>query len=221
MKNFIQTLTLVLFTVFCVQLNAQSITIKGGVNFSKTLDEDKDRVYSEDYKIKNGFHLGATYDFHINETFSFQPGILFSSKGAKVDNTTDGVKLQGKTILNYIEIPLSFIARQNLNSNGMRVYELVGPYLGFGVDGKVDLEQTANGVTTTLADRPIEWGSDDTDDLKSFDFGLSFGVGLEINNFLVGVSYDLGLSNLAANDANEAKFKNRNIKVTFGYMFGK
>ncbi len=234
MKNFIQTLTLVLFTVLCVNLNAQTFTIKGGMNFSKFLMETDADVYSEDFKLKNGFHLGATYDFHINERFTFQPGLLYSSKGYKIDRTDDiagtSQKYQGKTTASYLEVPLNFVARFDVGSAN-RVALFAGPYIGFGLNGKLDLEKDFGGQTTTPLDRPIKFGSGDGDDFKSIDFGLDFGIGFEINSILIGVSYDLGLTDIAANlgnvvadlpfSAEGQRAQTRNIKVTLGYILGK
>lgn len=45
----------------------------------------------------------------------------------------------------------------------------------------------------------VEWGSDENDDFKRLDYGLSAGVGVEFNAVQVGVSYSIGIADIMPN----------------------
>ena len=53
--------------------------------------------------------------------------------------------------------------------------------------------------------------------LNHTDFGLQFGAGVNIKNFVIDVRYGLGLSNLSNDSSVSAK--NRAIGITVGYAF--
>ena len=40
------------------------------------LDKDEDGTYSDDFKMKPGFHVGGIVDFPISEIFSVETGLL-------------------------------------------------------------------------------------------------------------------------------------------------
>ena len=63
-------------------------------------------------------------------------------------------------------------------------------------------------------------GNREKDELKAFDFGLGFGLGMQFFYGLqVGVGYNIGLYNLSpyADD----KLKNHGLAITVIYLFGK
>jgi len=56
--------------------------------------------------------------------------------------------------------------------------------------------------------------------MKSFDFGLNFGAGIEISNFQISAQYGLGLTNLAPVTTNDAEMKVRVIGISMAYLLG-
>ena len=68
-----------------------------------------------------------------------------------------------------------------------------------------------------IRDSDINWGSSEGDNLKRFDFGLAFGAGVEIKSFRLGISYELGLTNLSVTQIDGSKISNRVLGISFGY----
>jgi hypothetical protein len=65
----------------------------------------------------------------------------------------------------------------------------------------------------------IKWGSESQNDLRRLDFGLTIGAGIQIKSLEIGISYDLGLSNMAPDDYNYSTIiKSRVLAVSIGYL---
>jgi len=213
---------LVLVVTMTNESSAQSFGLKGGLNLSNMLDKDDDETYSDDYKMKPGFHIGATAEFPFSDMFSFETGLLLSTKGFKVsDEETlggDTYGFEGKLNLIYLDIPLT--AKASFDLGGAKLYGLFGPYVGIGLSGKTKLEFTFDGETEK-EEEDIEWGSDEEkSDLKRLDFGLTMGAGVEMSSIQIGLTYNLGLANLSPNTENGFKISNRVIGISVGYKFG-
>lgn len=169
----------------------QRIGVKAGLNMA-TVAMDGD----VDTKMLPGIHLGAVAEFEFSENLAFEPGLLFSQKGTDYD--VDG---DMKTRLSYLDIPL------NLRYKMGNFFAQAGPQIGIGLSGTQEFGDE---------EEDIEFGSDD-DQLKRLDFALSFGVGMNFNQFQVSANYGLGLANLSNWDDDD--LKNRVISVSLGYYF--
>ena len=211
---------LIVFVMFGITAEslAQTIGIQAGLNLSDMLMKDDEGVYGDNFKIKPGFNAGATLEFPIKEMFSFNMGLLLSTKGYKVDDKYGTTEFKGTFKLLYIDIPLT--AKAYFNVLGARIYGAIGPYFGVGLSGKYKFDVTINGDTTTDTEN-INWGSDAADDdLKRLDFGLTAALGVEINSIDIGVSYGLGLANISSFTDGGTKVKNRVLGISLGYKFG-
>lgn len=192
--------------------------IKGGLNLANMLDKDEDDTYSDDYKFKPGFHLGVITEFSISKQFAIEPGLLFSTKGFKVEE--EDIKLSFN--LNYIEMPLNAIYKIDLG--GVKILTQTGPYIAYAISGKMKANMALLGVNEDSKEEEILIGDDkEKDVIKPLDFGVNFGAGVEINDFFISMQYGLGLANLSiSNDVNDdkTKMKNKVIGVSVGYKFG-
>ncbi len=91
------------------------------------------------------------------------------------------------------------------------IYFGAGPYVGIGLSGKVK-------VTGTTESQDIKFGSDG--DFKRTDFGLNGIAGLEFKGgFLVGLNYDLGLTDIGNDGTSESATKNRVFGLSVGFKF--
>ena len=109
-------------------------------------------------------------------------------------------------------------------SDNVKWHINAGPYVAVGVGGKVKWEETYDGDTDKGDYKAFGTADEDSDQekggLKRFDAGLSFGTGVSINKFYVGLTYDLGLVNAADKDAwKDYKMRNRNFSIGVGYNF--
>jgi hypothetical protein len=100
-----------------------SFALLGGINFQnlngKTSNGDK---LTNDMML--GFHGGVNVQIPIATEFRFQPGLLFSTKGAKLTNGSSAK-------LSYIELPLNLVYKALLG-NGKFMLGF-GPYLGYAI----------------------------------------------------------------------------------------
>lgn len=194
--------------------------VKGGLNLSKIVVKDDLDNYSESYKLNPGFHVGVTAEMPLTETFAFETGLLLSTKGFKMKESEafDGTSYEYHATANlyYLDLPLT--ARKYFTIGGTRFFGTFGPYIGYGLSGKAKMETTKNGETES-DEEDVKWGSGDNDTIKRLDFGLTAGAGLGLNALQFGVSYNLGLANIAADTSGGTTIHNQVIALSVGYQF--
>ncbi len=217
LKNYLSLIVLLIITTASY---AQIFGIKAGVNLSTMSLKDNNGNYSDDFKMNPGFHVGVTGEFPLTEIFSFETGLLLSTKGLKINQVEDiplgpTTVLKGKMNLLYLDIP--FTAKAYFDIGSTKIYGLFGPYLGMGVSGKNKYEITGEGETRT-GEKNISWGSEEND-YKRLDYGLTAGSGVEIKSIQIGLFYSLGLANISNQSVNGRKFSNRILGITVGYRF--
>ena len=248
MKKLTKFFALIFLSCLAFSAGAQvNFGIKAGGNLSNVHQNFKDSDNEYATKFKPGFHIGITADLSFSDNLSFQPGILFTTKGwgYDLDELFDeddfgevksaGFDIDGywRTSLNYIEIPLNFAFKHN----DLQIY--AGPYVAVGIGGKQKADFTASymGYSETVKDemkiKPF-FGEVKEGDLKedegafnALDFGLNFGLGYMIGPILVQGGYSLGLANTnpkyeGATDSyrDDYKTSNRVITLSVSYFFG-
>lgn len=171
---------------------AQRFGIKAGMNLSDMRElPEKMAYYNEKTEMKYGFHAGATAEFPITAIFSFETGVLISSKGYKSSRNDNFigkpiVEIEEKTNTIYLEIPLT--AKASVDIGKASIYGVFGPYLALGIGGSVKYEVNDPWAPTT-GEYAVEWGNNsETNDFKRLDFGLTMGAGVEIQSIQIGVS---------------------------------
>ncbi|MCW3117581.1 MAG: hypothetical protein JWM28_1663 [Chitinophagaceae bacterium] len=198
----VSLLTVLIITNTKAQTNL-SFGVRAGVNFQNlTGKDDAGDKYSN--KLKTGFNLGANVEIPVATDFYLQPGVLFSTKGAKYKN------IDAKTNLSYIEIPVNFIYKPVLGDGKLLLG--VGPYAAFGIGGKDKVGNTSSDV---------QFGSQ-PGEIKRFDAGGNFLVGYELSNHLSAqLNAGLGLVNINNRPDGDTKssLKNTGFGVSLGYRF--
>jgi hypothetical protein len=180
-------LLLVSFILFTTSVNAQvtEYGLKGGLNLSNMSIED-----ASDKTMKAGFHAGTFVKVPFTNALSIQPEFLFSTKGVK--HSFSNIVAEGETNfnLNYIEVPINLV--YNLSED----FEFhLGPYVGYLANVNVD----AN--TNILNFLNIDTGGNiDRDHFRKFDFGLTAGLNFNLQQFVFGFKYNLGLTPVALDD---------------------
>ena len=222
MKNLIKICIFALLLTSGTESFAQIFGLRAGLNLSNLLIKDDEDIYSENFKMNPGFHFGPTIEVPFSETFSFESGLLFSTKGAMAKESESymgsSYEYKEKIHLYYLDIPLT--AKVTYEAGGLKVFGTFGPYVGLGLSGKIKSEYTEDGNTETDTD-DIKFGSDENeDDLRRPDFGLTIGAGIGIKSFEVGLNYNLGLANLSIVDEGGSKIKNRVLGISLAYKFG-
>lgn len=234
MKKILVLAVLAVGMMFCA--NAQETTwgIRGGLNISNVADKYTGNVengesksdYETDFKSRIGFHLGVIVDLGLSESFYIQPGLFFTTRGMKYKDSSEDEKYEEKYNLNYLQLPILASYRIALSDN-VKWHINAGPYLAYGLGGKVKWEDSYDGETEKGDYKAFGTSDEDADEddykagLKRFDAGLSFGTGISINKVYFGLTYDLGLTNIADKKewGDDYKLKNRNFAISVGYNF--
>ncbi len=192
-----------------------SFGIIGGVNFQNLNGKDVfgDKLEND---MKIGYHIGANVRIPIAPEFYFQPGILFSTKGAK-DNSTSTTYT---TNLSYVEMPLNLVYK-GLLGTGYIILGL-GPYFGYGIMGKVKSDDDTNDIEFT---NTVEL----TDPLtvpyyKAFDAGGNLFFGYEMaNGISAQMNVQLGMVKINPEykiiPDDKSSIKNPGFGISLGYRF--
>ncbi|HLT80558.1 MAG TPA: porin family protein [Cyclobacteriaceae bacterium] len=177
-------LTMLLLSGVVMSSTAQDrrMGIKGGLNLSNLYVDDVD-----DENARVGFHVGVYGQIFSTETFAIQPELLYTTKGS--ENEWGGLIDQTvKFNLNYLELPVLAVFKLG---DAAEIH--VGPYFSYLLGANIDTEGDLGGASEEL----------DRDNFKSFDFGLTGGVGLNFGAVQIGARYNYGLSEIADSDAAE------------------
>lgn len=215
-----QILSLLIAAAFTAPLCAQEMTVttnkttfglRAGVNFQNIngKDEDGDKLEND---LLTGFHVGVNAEIPVGTGTYLQPGILYTTKGSKLENSDTKIKIS------YIDIPVNFIYKPILGTGNMVLG--FGPYVGFGIGGKVDDGDEEVDIEFT---KEFDAGND-APQLKRLDAGANFLAGYEFANKLsFQLTAQLGLVDINPNTGNgsngETSFRNTGWGLSIGYRF--
>jgi hypothetical protein len=184
----------------------------------------------EEAKMLTSYQVGFLGDVEIvNNTFSFQPGILLTGKGSKTQSGDPSSATYYKATSNplYIEIPANFVFKAPLGQDS-RFFLGAGPYLAVGIAGKNKVEGKYLGVGFSN-ETNIEFSDDDPTTLdyeegagfgvmKRFDYGLNGTAGIEGKSVVLAVNYGLGLAKLqSGSDNSDHNNKHRVLSFSVGF----
>jgi hypothetical protein len=193
MKFFRIVIIAFLFTTLSFNSFGQKIGIKLGANKFK-LNMDRDDATSFNHKTDQvNLHIGLTVEFALGNRFSVQPAILFSKKKVRYeDKFTPTEFYRSDYSPTFIDIPISL--KYFLMPEKNRFYVFAGPYAALGVSGDLKIQDRIP-PSQTLENYEI-WG-EDGDRLKKFDYGITLGTGIDINNLEIEFFYNYGIPDLA------------------------
>ena len=196
MKNLV-SLIVILFISHSFYAQSQS----GDFTLAPTLGLNLSTFSAENsYKIKTGIHGGLVAEYYITEEWSIRSGVLYDALGAEDD-------FDNLDKLNYFNIPLNASWHFGKNYNW---------YLNFGLSLAFLSE-----ATSELSD-----GSevDINDNVNSFDFGLSLGIGYKfylsknLSLFLEVQNYN-GILDIVNEDEFPIALRNARTAINFGAVF--
>lgn len=211
-KYTMKILTLTALLLFSTSAFSQfsEFGIKAGLNMSNLTVEG-----NNDNTMKFGLHAGVFNKVYITEVFALQPELLYSSKG--FENVFNNQLITDGEInynFNYIDLPvkLVFYLAEDFNFQ-------FGPYIGYLINANVD-------YSAELLDDFFNVDSQeelDRDMFNTLDFGLTGGLGFELDPLVLGFNYNLGLTQVAKeNEPTELMLgnaKNTVIQVYAGILF--
>lgn len=197
---FLSLLVAGIVTVASAQLE---IGVVGGPSFVSFSGNDVE-MWGELYQkpnMKVKFHLGAFFNYRLNDQFSLEPRILFALKGPQYKGETEeydeetfmlvtGEKKVTK-MLTYIDLPLllNFHASEQLSL-------FAGPQIGLrmGAKAKSEFSGAAQGGGSVSYSRT----SDQKEYYYGTELGVYLGLGYKLNDDLsVNLIYNPGISKIA------------------------
>jgi hypothetical protein len=167
--------------------------LKAGANIATLMGPG-----SEGTTAKVDFHGGGFVHIPLVNSFFLQPELIYSREGAKA--TSDGIVVSINQ--SYLNIPV--LAKYE-HSSGL--YGETGPQLGFLLAASVKAGGSTEDVKSSY---------------KSTDFSWAFGVGYKLPLIGAGINarYNLGLSNIAAQEVNGYSVKNSVFQIGVFYILG-
>lgn len=196
-----------------------SFGILGGMNLQNLNGKDMNGDKLENDLIF-GYHAGVNIQIPVAPEFYFQPGLLFSTKGAK---NTDGMYTNTYK-LSYIEMPLNFVYKARLG-NGYFMLGF-GPYIGFAMGGKAVFESASGKVESDIEFKKVVDSGDPftVAYFKPFDAGGNLFFGYELaSGVFMQLNTQLGLVKINPEDNrlsdDKSSVKNTGYGVSLGYRF--
>jgi hypothetical protein len=149
-----------------------------------------------------GIHFGGNYDISLSRNFSLLYGFVFTSKGAnyKLDNVDISLAPT------YVEIPINL--NYNIGSRSTKLSLYAGPYSSFTIGG---YKLVSGGEYTYL-----KFGRGQNKDLRIFDFGFNFGVGIVFRGYLISAQIGQGLTNVSP--SNNSTIRNNVIGISISSL---
>lgn len=210
MKKYIFTAIIVFLFA---SANAQKVKFgaKAGFNLANLTGDFADS------STITGFNAGIFAEIKITDKFAIQPELLFSTQGNKIkipvyDNSSVIVYYyEGKKNLTYLNLPV--IAKYYIID---KLSIEAGPQIGLLLGAKV--KYSSDRALPTLYTSKSEY--DIKNDLKSIDFGLSFGANYDISkNLYLNFRYNLGLANINNEPMSSLNIKNKIFSLSLGYKY--
>ncbi len=196
--------------------------LKAGINFQNIYGDDEDGN-KLDGSLAMKWNAGVNAEIPVATDFYFQPGLTIGTKGAKFKLGANNVALN----LYYLDIPMNFIYKP-LVGNG-HVMLGFGPYIGFGIGGKIILENGNNDIESDVEYRnkvSIAEQASATTFYKRMDAGANILAGYEFSNRIsFQVNSQIGLANISPEyegvSSSKEKTKHIGFGLSLGYRFGR
>ena len=163
--------------------------VKAGLNLSSFSGES-------DLQVRPSFYVGGLVEIKINEKFSVQPELVYSSQGTKYKNDSDYTSK-----VDYLNIP---VMAKYLVAKGFSIE--VGPQIGF---------------VTSAQDTYKGLSQDTKEYISSTDFSLGFGAGYDVTeNINIGLRYNVGLTKVnKTSSPGSSDIKNSVFQIGAAYKF--
>ncbi len=221
----IKFLAVAVLAAFAANASAQlTKDTKGWTRVEVSFDAQKMKVKdgNDSWESDNGKTKGAAIAFMkgVNIT-SKMP--LFLDLGARLswthskDSYSNSVSSSdSKTTFMNIAVPVNVAYKLSFASSPINIVPFFGPNFKFNFYGRTKTTTTMGGKET---EAKVKWLSDKDGgyDARIFQFGLNLGVGVNINKFYVGYTFQPDLSSYVKDD--DYKLKTINNYVSVGINF--
>jgi hypothetical protein len=197
-----------------------SFGFRGGVNFQNIngKDENGDKLEND---ILTGFNIGINAEIPVGVDFYFQPGLLYTIKGAKSKDVILGQTINGKVKISYVELPLNFLYKPMLGKGHLLLG--FGPYVALGLSGKVTYEGGGSSLSSDIKfkNKVMTTDSDDVVYMRPLEAGANLLAGYEFGNRVsFQLNTQLGLTKINPEYEGETDDKTSAKNTGFGFSLG-
>ncbi|PKP48241.1 MAG: PorT family protein [Bacteroidetes bacterium HGW-Bacteroidetes-11] len=194
MKKFLLVILVAfLGTAAMAQIPYFSIGPKAGATFSK-ITSDQDQIKEE---MKNSLHFGAFV--RLGNKIYVQPEVLFMNR--KGEFSSDNIAGSSKSIhLKTLDIPV-LLGGKIFGSEVFNVRVMAGPVASLALNKDVSTENWGTVVTE--------------DDIRTANWGLQFGAGIDVLMLTLDLRYEYGISNFSKEEG--LTLKNNMFLVSLGW----
>jgi hypothetical protein len=192
---------------------ASRFGIIAGLNRANFGGED-----AEGSETRTGLLLGATLTLPLAPAVSFQPELLFSQKGARIDEAGD----EGEITMNYVELPLLFRADFPVQGK-VRPFVYAGPALSYQATCDIKITSGALAASFTCEEFAEQVIGDPSLEFEKFDYGILFGggIGFDLGGqaLSIGARYNYGLRRISSDG--DLKHRVLSVVATLEFPFGR
>jgi hypothetical protein len=187
---------LLLFVAAAPAAAQVEIGVKGGLNLAKfAVDPDESRTYPFIYGPTGGIFVTAG-----TGPLAGQLEVLYSRRGTKVEEPTE----EELFTLDNIDVPL-LLRFNGATTNATTFFATVGPTISYNFRGQQEF-QDGTEVDIKAA-------------VEDLTYGISFGLGVQVEGVTLEGRYTHGLSEIFVNPAAGIETKHRLFTFLLGFGF--
>lgn len=190
--------------------------IRASFDVAIPLDLKSDNFSVDLYKNGPGFSAGAIYNIPVWKNLYFEPGlkIFYNAVGMDVEGMdVDGIPVEANFSVRRFgfRVPLMFGYRFDFQPCSVYVY--TGPEIEAGVIGRVHSTLKSGYSKVTESENAfVEEG------WNRIDLQWTFGVGVSVDNYYLGLSGNLGMLNMSRIGNGTTMHQNL-FQLSLGYNF--
>ncbi|MDR0976887.1 MAG: PorT family protein [Prevotellaceae bacterium] len=215
MKRTIHLLWVALLMAVATGASAQlKVGVKAGMNLA-SLSELQIGDHAAGLDEKVGLHAGVLVQYVTPSRFGLETGLYYNMLGGEERERDYDEDYKISATSHYLQLPVQLIYQFRLGDD-LRLTPAAGLYGAYGLGGKV---KASGSVRNTSIEIPsTDFFNDAT---NRFDMGVTVGLNLEYERFLVGVGYEHGFLKLNKHPLvfEDDNSYNENIKVSIGILF--
>ena len=223
-RIFHWTGTLLLLLAFSVSASAQTtFGVKSGVAIQKAYTSDGLGAVAPNFQNLVEFQFGVNADVPVFGALSFQPELLYTTKGFGLDQgfeqelfgTQIPLEAEAKTKFRYLEVPL--LAKVNFGDpSGPQAYFVAGPTFGYALSGQL---QTRARALVSFDLPNVDINLEDIN-YERLEIGAAVGAGVQFPvgpvRLFADARYQRGFTELYDFPLVEEKVRNTGVAVSAG-----
>ncbi len=163
-----------------------------------------------------GFNIAGIMDVHIYKGLSFRPEVAFVNQGGSYySHNNNPITRENHNSYSYYSIQTPLNIAYTFHLSDVRFSIFAGPSLDFSLFGKMRTNPDSQSTN-------INFGSNEKNDLRTFDLGVNLGISVEYNKFFFAINSLTGtLDRRSVKHEGESNLFQNNVSFSLGYFFRK